>query len=338
MRPVPLRLIAAGVAFGAWGFLAATAQAHPLAPALLELRELGTGRVEVAFKTPAARIPGVELSPALPAGCTPLAPPTFEREGTGVVERFAASCGEAGLVGERVGVSGLEASPTDTLLRVELADGRHVQAVLRGSQPFHVIPARPSRLGVVRDYLVLGAEHIAGGLDHLLFVLGLLLLVRGRAAAVVRTVTAFTVGHSVTLSLAVLGFVRFPVALIELAIAGSVFLLAAELARGPGAPPSRLRRFPWAMAGAFGLLHGFGFAGALAQVGLPSGEIPLSLFAFNLGIELGQLAFVGAVLAAWTFVVRVRVPMPSWSRAVPAYGIGCLAAYWCLERAASLIP
>jgi hypothetical protein len=235
-------------------------------------------------------------------------------------------------------LNGLDASPADALLRVELADGRHVQAVLRGSQPFYVIPARSSRLDVAVDYARLGVEHMGGGLDHLLFVLGLLLLVRGRVKAVVQTVTAFTVGHSVTLSLAVLGFVRFPVALIELAIAGSVFLLAAELARGPGAPPSRLRRFPWAMAGAFGLLHGFGFAGALAEIGLPSSEIPLSLFAFNLGIELGQLAFVGAVLAAWTFATRVRVPVPSWSHAVPAYGIGCLAAYWCLERAASLIP
>jgi len=221
---------------------------------------------------------------------------------------------------------------------VELADGRSVQAVLRGSQPFHVVPERPSRLGVVRDYLRLGLEHIASGLDHLLFVLGLLLLVGGRLAPVVKTVTAFTLGHSVTLSLAVLGFVRFPVGLIELAIAASVFVLGAELARGPGAPASRLRRFPWAMAGAFGLLHGFGFAGALAQVGLPSGEIPLSLFAFNLGIELGQLAFVALALAGWRLLVLARAPAPAWLRAAPAYGIGTLAAYWCLERAAGLFP
>jgi hypothetical protein len=311
------------------------AHAHPLAPALLELREHGAGRVEVKFKTPAKRLPGVSLAPALPESCSTTALPTFEREGSGVVERYAVNC-RGSLVGARVGIRGLDASQTDALLRVELADGRRIQAVLRGTEPSLVIPARPSRLGVVRDYVVLGFEHIASGLDHLLFVLGLLVLVAARPGPLVKTVTAFTVGHSVTLSLAVLGFVAFPSGLIELAIAGSVFVLGAELAQDPHAAPSRLRRFPWAMAGAFGLLHGFGFAGALAQVGLPTGEIPLALFAFNAGIELGQLAFVGLVLAAWRLLVLVRVPTPLWSRAVPAYGIGILAAYWCLERTASL--
>ncbi|MGI9589801.1 MAG: HupE/UreJ family protein [Myxococcota bacterium] len=335
MRATPYGLLVGALAVCV--LLASAAHAHPLAPALLELRERGDGQVEVRFKTPVSRLPGVELAPALPAECVPLAPPTLAREGTGVVERFVASCGDAALVGARVGVRGLEASPTDALLRVDLADGRRVQAVLRGSRPFHVIPSRPSRLAVMGDYALLGLEHIASGLDHLLFVLGLLLLAAGRVGPVVKTVTAFTVGHSVTLSLAVLGFVRFPIGLIELAIAASVFVLGAELARGPGAPPSRLRRFPWLMAGAFGLLHGFGFAGALAQVGLPGGEIPLSLFAFNLGIELGQLAFIGLVLAGWRVLLLLRAPAAPWLRAAPAYGIGTLAAYWCLERAASLV-
>lgn len=335
MRAMPYGLLA--MALAAWALLAPTAHAHPLAPALLELRERGDGHVEVRFKTPAARIPGVELSPALPAGCVPLAPPTIAREGTGVVERFLASCGDAELVGARVGVRGLEASPTDALLRVDLADGRRVQAVLRGSQPFHVIPDRPSRLGVMIDYARLGVEHIATGFDHLLFVLGLLLLVAARLSSLVKTVTAFTVGHSVTLSLAVLGFVRFPSGAIELAIAGSVFLLAAELARPADSPPTLLRRYPWAMAAGFGLLHGLGFAGALAQVGLPADEIPLALLAFNVGIELGQLAFVLAALVAWRLLQLGPSPYPRWVQALPAYGIGILAAYWCIERTAGLL-
>ena len=316
---------------------AGPARAHPLAPALLELREHGDGRVEVKFKTPAKRLPGTNLVPLLPESCSTTALPTIEREGTGIVERYAVAC-NASLAGARVGIRGLEASQTDALLRVELADGRHVQSVLRSSEPSLVIPRQPSRLGVLRDYVRLGVEHIASGLDHLLFVFGLLVLVAARTGPLLKTVTAFTVGHSVTLSLAVLGFVSFPSGLVELAIAGSIFVLGAELAQGPGGAPGRLRRFPWAMAGAFGLLHGFGFAGALAQVGLPSGEIPLALFAFNVGIELGQLAFIGLVLAAWRLVARVQVPMPPWSSALPAYGIGCLAAYWCIERAAGLIP
>ena len=316
---------------------AGLARAHPLAPALLELREHAGGRVEVKFKTPAKRLPGTNLVPLLPEFCSTTAFPTVEREGTGVVERYAVAC-NASLAGARIGIRGLEASGTDALLRVELADGRHIQSVLRSSEPSVVIPRQPSRLGVLRDYVRLGVEHIASGLDHLLFVFGLLVLVAARTGPLLKTVTAFTVGHSVTLSLAVLGFVAFPSGLVELAIAGSIFVLGAELAQAPGGAPGRLRRFPWAMAGAFGLLHGFGFAGALAEVGLPSGEIPLALFAFNVGIELGQLVFIGLVLAAWRLVARVQVPLPSWSSALPAYGIGCLAAYWCIERAAGLIP
>ena len=316
---------------------AGLARAHPLAPCLLELREQAGGLVEVKFKTPAKRLPGTKLVPLLPESCSPTALPTFEREGAGVVERYAVAC-EASLAGARVGIRGLEASGTDALLRVELADGRHIQSVLRSSEPSLVIPRQPSRLGVLRDYVRLGVEHIASGLDHLLFVFGLLVLVAARTGPLLKTVTAFTVGHSVTLSLAVLGVVAFPSGLVELAIAGSIFVLGAELVQAPGRAPGMLRRFPWAMAGAFGLLHGFGFAGALAEVGLPSGEIPLALFAFNVGIELGQLAFVGLVLAVWRLVASVKLPLPSWSHAVPAYGIGCLAAYWCIERAAGLIP
>ena len=315
---------------------AVPARAHPLAPALLELRERGGGRVEVKFKTPAVAVRGTNLAPLLPESCSAPTASTSEREGGGVVERYAVAC-SASLTGARIGIRGLEASPTDALLRVELADGRRIQAVLRSSEPSLVIPERPSRLAVLRDYVRLGVEHIASGFDHLLFVFGLLVLVGARMRPLLKTVTAFTLGHSVTLSLAVLGFVAFPSGLVELAIAGSIFVLGAELAQGPDVPPGRLRRFPWMMAGAFGLLHGFGFAGALAEVGLPSGEIPLALFAFNVGIELGQLAFIGLVLAAWRLVIRAHVPLPSWSSALPAYGVGCLAAYWCIARAAVLI-
>ncbi len=315
---------------------AGQARAHPLAPALLELLEHEGGRIEVKFKTPAKRLPGTKLIPRLPESCSPQGPSTREREGTGIVERYTVAC-EGSLVGAQIGIHGLDASGTDALLRVELADGRHIQSVLRSSEPSLVIPERPSRFGVLRDYLRLGAEHIASGLDHLLFVFGLLVLVAARTGPLLKTVTAFTVGHSVTLSLAVLGFVAFPSGLVELAIAASIFMLGAELVHAPGQAPGVLRRFPWMMAGVFGLLHGFGFAGALAEVGLPSGEIPLALFAFNVGIELGQLAFIALVLVAWRLVVRVQVPLPTWSHPLPAYGIGCLAAYWCIERAAVLI-
>jgi hypothetical protein len=230
----------------------------------------------VTWKVSAFRAPGVEVRPVLPASCRPHADPaTRTEEGGGIVTRWTVNCGPAGLVGERIAIVGLEAAKIDGLVRATLADGRNFQTVLRGREPFTIIPERPQRVDVARAYAALGVEHILTGGDHLLFVFGLLMLVNG-IGLLLKTITAFTVGHSVTLSLAVLGYARVPSAPIEVAIAASVLALAVELARDPAAP-SVIRRFPWLMALAFGLLHGLGFAGALREVGLPSGEVPLAL-------------------------------------------------------------
>jgi hydrogenase/urease accessory protein HupE len=245
-----------------------------------------------------------------------------------------------GLRGERVGVAGLGAAGIDALLRVEWADGRTLQRVLRAGGDSLEIPEHETRAAVLHAYGTLGVEHIADGLDHLAFVLGLLLLVGG-GRRLVATVTAFTVGHSVTLSLATLGWIAWPVGLVEMAIAASIFLLATELAREESSR-TWLRRWPWIVAGAFGLLHGLGFAGALAELGLPEGEIPAALLAFNLGIEAGQLVFVGAALAARSALRRLAAigdaAGDGWLlRRAPSYAIGTLAAFWLLERGAGLL-
>jgi hydrogenase/urease accessory protein HupE len=318
---------------GADVLLAQGAAAHPLAPSLLEVRERSPGRIEVFWKTPTLRPTGVEVRPELPEGCAASTDPVPGGSASAATLRWSADCGESGLVGRRFRVSGLAESRTQALLRLELADGRRLQAVLRGDAPAFVVPERERPLRVAGDYLGLGFRHILGGLDHLLFVLGLILLVRNRRI-LVWTVTAFTVGHSVTLSLAVLGFLGLPSRLVEVAIAVSILVLAVELARGEDAPPSPLRRRPWAMAALFGLLHGFGFAGALVEVGLPAQEIPLALLFFNLGIEVGQLVFVAGVLLAQWFLRPLAARGPRWLARVPAYGIGSFAAWWCFERAA----
>jgi hydrogenase/urease accessory protein HupE len=242
---------------------------------------------------------------------------------------------EHGLTGRSVGVDGLTTGKTDALVRVALADGRKVQGVLRASEPSLTIPERPGRLDVLASYGKLGVEHILSGPDHLLFVLGLLLLATG-PRLLLETVTAFTAAHSVTLSLAVLGVVDFPSRVIEIGIAASVFVLAVELTRTERPTSTLLRRAPWMMAGIFGLLHGLGFAGALAEVGLPSGEIPVALFAFNVGIELGQLTFVALMSGAGWLVVR-GLARPAWITLGSAYVMGSLSALWCLERTAVLI-
>ncbi len=317
------------------------AAAHPLAPALLELTERPSGdQFDVVWKTSVLRVPGSDLRPRLPEHCAETTPVAVEQSGDRrdqLVRRWSVDCGERGLVGSRIGFDGLGPARIDALVRVALADGRVVRGVVRADEPLLEVSQAPTRDAVFVDYLQLGLDHILGGIDHLLFVFGLLLLVRGDTRLLAKIITAFTVGHSVTLSLAALGLVRYPTQLIELIIALSIFFVAVELSRSGGPESSVMRRRPWAIAVCFGLLHGLGFAGALAEIGLPAGEIPLALLAFNAGIELGQLAFVFAILLAQRLLQPLLDAAPRWVEQIPLYAMGSLAAFWCFERLAAVL-
>jgi hydrogenase/urease accessory protein HupE len=308
--------------------------AHPLAPALLEIRELGNGLADVTWKVPRDRPPGAAAVPRLPERCRALTPEVTGVDGAGMATRWRVDCGAASLAGERLGVTHPEMLPSGAVVRVVFSDGRVAEGVLAGEPPFFEVPATPRPWRVLVDYARLGVGHILTGPDHLLFVFGLVLLA-GASRRLLTTVTAFTLGHSVTLAAAALGLVRLPAAPIEVAIAASVFVLAVELARDPDRP-SAIRRRPWVMAFVFGLLHGLGFASALTEAGLPAGEIPLALLGFNLGIEVGQIVFVGCVLAIGRSLRPLARRMPRWGRWVPVYAMGSLAALWWIERTATL--
>jgi len=331
------RAVAAALAAAAILGLAGSASAHPLAPSLLEVTEDSAGRVDVLWKTPRRTPRGGALEPALPERCVAVGPPRLERGADSVVLRWQAECGSEGLVGSRFGVAGLASGGTDALLRIVPRDGVPIQALLSAERDHFVVPRRQTALEVARGYAGLGVEHIVGGLDHLLFVLGLVLLLPAWRR-MLPVVTAFTVGHSVTLALATLGVLRIPQGPVEAAIAASIVVLAVKLCRDSAA--SEAEGVPlWAMAGGFGLLHGLGFAGALAQVGLPADEIPLALLSFNVGIEIGQLAFVAALLAVGA-ALRALAPAPGWPRRwvrVPAYAMGSIAACLVLQRTALLL-
>ncbi len=329
-------IVSLSVLFSVLLFAVSPLAAHTFAPSLLELRVQQDG-VAVKFKQPQVRVLGSSLRPLLPPSCREIDRPETRAEGTGILTTWRVACDE--LVGEEIAVEGIAGSGADVLLRLELGDGGSSHHVLTADQPSIVIPRAADALDVAGLYGGLGVEHILSGFDHLLFVLGLVLLVEGRRR-LVGTVTAFTVGHSLTLALAALGVVHVPSGPTEAAIALSIFVLAVELTR-PREKESRLRRSPWLMAALFGLLHGLGFAGALTEVGLPEREIPAALFSFNLGIELGQLVFVAAVLAAAFLADRSLAWLSRpWSVALarlPAYGIGSLAMFWLLERLTGIL-
>jgi hypothetical protein len=318
------------------------AAAHNLAPSYLELREGVDGRVAVSWKQPLVVPRGVRLAPRLP--CADASPPRAQLRDDAVIADWELAC-DGALVGREVVVDGLAGSGSDAILRIALADGREVRAILTAAQPSLRIPARERAASVLGSYARLGAEHLASGPDHLLFVAGLVLLL-GATRRLAYAVTAFTAGHSVTLALAALGLVAFPQALVEIGIAASLVALALQLAREPlpaeGATRGDLARRPLLLPFAFGLLHGLGFAGALGALGLPQHAIPLALFAFNVGIELGQLAFVALLLAVAFALAPVTRTARASARSVfaralaelPATAIGGFGVFWCLERAA----
>ncbi|MBM4385537.1 MAG: HupE/UreJ family protein [Deltaproteobacteria bacterium] len=318
--------------------------AHNLAPAYLELRELAGGEVAVLWKQSAVIPRGVRLEPRLP--CPDASEPAARLDAEAVVLEWRIACGGE-LVGRSLSVDGLAGSGVDTVVRVALADGREVRAILSEAAPALAVPARESSARVFASYLRLGAEHLASGLDHVLFVAGLALLL-GATRRLVVAITAFTLGHSATLALAALGVVAPPQSLVEVAIAATIVALALALARAPAdeqraVGPRGIARHPALLPFAFGLLHGLGFAGALAELGLPQHAIPLALLAFNVGIELGQLGIVALLLGALWLLrravsARATSPgLPRFARELPASAIGALGVFWCLDRAAALL-
>ncbi len=313
---------------------AVPAQAHELRPGYLEIRETGPEDYSLRFKVPARGDLRLGLYVRLPEGCVDRAPPTTENSGSGFIDRLAVSC-PGGLAGQEVAIDGLAATYTDVVVRAELASGAVQAAKLTPDRPVFTLNGTPSWRDTASTYFLLGMEHILLGVDHLLFVLALLLLVRNRWM-LVKTVTAFTLAHSITLALSVFGLATAPQPPVEAVIALSIAFAAAEVLRQRTSGPSLAGRLPWVMAFGFGLLHGFGFGGALKEIGLPQTDVPLAFLTFNLGIEAGQLLFVAAVLALAAALDRLFSLRLARLRQVTAYGIGGLAAFWFLERLAAM--
>lgn len=315
--------------------LAPAALADIFRPAYLELRETapdadGNPAYDVLWKVPAQGDMRMSGRVRLPAGTTNLTEPQALFIGNAYVERWRIARA-GGLVGQEIGIDELSRGISDVIVRLERRDGSSQMERLLPESPRFTVKAPAGTGAVAWSYLVLGVEHILGGVDHLLFVLALLLIVRGGKRILI-TITAFTAAHSVTLVAATLGWVNVPGPPVEAMIAISIVFVAAEIVHGLRGRPGLTARAPWVVAFSFGLLHGFGFAGALAEVGLPERAIPVALLTFNVGVELGQLIFVAIVLAAWAVIARLSHPSPAWLRYALPYAIGSVAMLWVIER------
>ena len=309
--------------------------AHESRPAYLEINETAPGRYSVLWRTPV--MSGMRLPVALkfPDDVRNVTEPTVQELTDSLLERRVIDAGASGLAGKQIEFVGLQATITDVLVRVQILDGTYSTMLVRPSKPWAEIAASRGPLAVAGAFLMHGIEHILFGYDHLLFVFALILIVRSRRVLLM-TITAFTIAHSITLALATLGAVYVPRPPVEAAIALSILLLACEIVRLEHGQVGLTARWPWAVAFSFGLLHGFGFASALADIGLPRSDVPLALFSFNVGVELGQLAFIGVVFSVLTLAKRIRAASVIGHGALRAatYVIGILAAYWFFERLA----
>ena len=302
--------------------------AHPLAPGLLALVEVEQGRFQALWKLPNRTADSGQLQPLFPDNCRVDDVQAPVAAGTGRSQSFQLFC-EGSLVGATFGVDGMDPGTAGVLLRISFLDQRVVHEMLRYEQASFDVPPKQSGFQVFGRYLVLGIDHLIEGIDHVLFVITLAILV-GWSRQLIWTITLFTLGHSVTLSLTALGFIYFPIFLVEAIIALSIAWAAADIVRKD--QPGLLRKRPWLMSGGFGLLHGMGFASALAQIGLPQQSLTVALAAFNIGIEIGQLLIIALFFAAIGLLRLLPLQWPTIIRPLTGYCIGTIGAVWFWQR------
>jgi hypothetical protein len=309
------------------------AWAHDARPAYLEIRETAPSRYNIFWRTPLMNGVRLPVVLKLPDDVRNMTTPAVQELPDSIIERRIVEV-EGSLAGKRIDFVGLEATITDALVRVRMLDGSESTTLVHPSHAWMEVTSSRGFLAVAWSYTRLGIEHIGFGIDHLLFVLALLIITKG-TMRLLKTVTAFTVAHSVTLALATLGFVHVPSKPVEATIALSIVFVALEIVRQREGWAGITSRAPWMVAFTFGLLHGFGFAGALSEVGLPQNHIPAALFFFNVGVELGQIAFIAVVLAVITLVRRIPLRLPNWAELIPPYAIGSIAMFWVIQRIAA---
>ena len=305
--------------------------AHEIRPGYLNIKEDADHSLQITWKQPVMGEYAIPLHPSISSGWMVDSLAAISYTESYLVKRWQIPANHASLDEQTISIAGLEKTITDVLVQVTLLNNISFTYLIKPIQPFVKLNLSKPQSPPVWQYIQLGIYHIWSGYDHLLFVLGLLLLVTKRSR-LIWTITAFTVAHSITLALATLHLINVSASFTEAAIALSIVFLAVELMRHYKGTNGFAYNYPWLVSFMFGLLHGLGFASALQDVGLPENNIPLALFLFNVGVEAGQLAFVFMMLLLIAGIRRTRFQLPQWSYKLPAYMIGTMAMYWFIER------
>jgi hydrogenase/urease accessory protein HupE len=310
-------------------FASLSLYAHEVRPAYFSITQQSEDTYQIVWKVPAMGTGIPKIYPVLPNNWEIIDEQSNLLPGN--LRRTYLVRIKNGLEGNVLQFDGLNKTLIEVLVSIKKSDGIQYSSRIKPSNPSYLIPVTPDRFSVIKTYLLLGFEHILLGIDHLLFVLALLLLTKG-FGRIVKTITAFTIAHSITLSFAALGFVGLPGAPVEAVIALSIVFLAVELVHYLDGRKGLTVRYPWVVAFVFGLLHGFGFAGALVDLGLPQTDIPWALLFFNVGVELGQIAFVLAALGFIWLLSKIKIKWAKWFKKVPPYAIGSMASFWLIQR------
>jgi hypothetical protein len=331
LKPLKLAALLFGVLLS-WS----VAVADEFRPALLEITESEPGWYAILWKVPLQNGRALAISPKFPEHMHQMGPSSTRVVQGASIEQSTWTSESGSLVGDTIAIDGLSVLPIDVIVQIALADGSEHSGILRPASPTFVVPARATKWTVAASYWKIGTIHILEGYDHLLFVLALLLIIPN-LWMLFKTITAFTVAHSISLALATFEIVDMPGAPTEAVIALSILFLAVEIVHSREGRVKFSERYPWVVALAFGLVHGLGFAGALAEVGLPQQEIPLALLMFNVGVETGQIIFVCVVLALIAVFRRLPVSWPGGSWRLMPYAIGSIAAFWTMQRIVSFV-
>lgn len=316
---------------------AVTVQAHESQPGTLEIQQIAETRYELHWRAPIYYSKPHPARLELPESWQNIVEPTqrYVKGADSIVHHYVVDVGAGGVNGAILRFPGLESTVTDIYVRLSRLDSTSVSAIIRPTKPYVELRGARPWTATVAEYLSLGFFHILNGVDHLLFVLGLLLIVKGRMT-LIKTITSFTVAHSITLAIATLGYASVPLAPLNAAVALSILFLGPEIVRSWRGQSSLTINYPWIVAFVFGLLHGFGFASGLTTTGMPRAELPWALLFFNVGVEIGQLVFVFIILGlGWSFKT-LEIRWPRWAFAVPGYVVGSLGAYWTIQRTVML--